>query len=416
MLQLFAFTLGLESGLALEPCVKLPALRMTYSLNALNASSGKAPPKAGIVRFGHEVCLVIALLALVFWLLALFTYSPQDAAWSTSGLANGVVVRNWAGRFGAWLADTSFFGFGYSVWWAVLAAICAWGRSLRRWMRGETLEGRGWRDNLNFWLGLALLLAASTALEWSRLYRLESSLPGHAGGVLGYLLGKAGVGWFGFTGSGLLGIMLLILGAGLVFHFSWGGVAETLGARIDTLVRLGQQHREKVKDVAVGKKAVKERREVFEDLPQSGEEVLQPRPVQIKTPAAPPARQAAPRWPCLQGLVGLDVGAQGAQRSEDAAVFLVVRTQLEAIALADGQRQLQRVNRVQAKAVIEQRGLWVDLRSVHLFQVEAFHQQLGQFELGWGLLRHGYIHLFTEAQQSGIGPRCATVAVHTATL
>ena len=163
---------------------------MTYSLNALNTASAKAPPKAGIVRFGHEVCLVVALLALVFWLLALFTYSPQDAAWSTSGLANGVVVRNWAGRFGAWLADTSYFGFGYSVWWAVLAAVFAWGRSLRRWMRGETLEGHAWRDNLTFWGGLLLLLAASTALEWSRLYRLETHLPGHAGGVMGYLLGN----------------------------------------------------------------------------------------------------------------------------------------------------------------------------------------------------------------------------------
>ncbi|MEG3000827.1 MAG: DNA translocase FtsK 4TM domain-containing protein [Comamonas sp.] len=261
---------------------------MTYSLNALNAASGKAPPKAGIVRFGHEVCLVVALLALVFWLLALFTYSPQDAAWSTSGLANGVVVRNWAGRFGAWLADTSYFGFGYSVWWAVLAAVFAWGRSLRRWMRGETLEGHAWRDNLTFWGGLLLLLAASTALEWSRLYRLEAHLPGHAGGVMGYLLGKAGVGWFGFAGSGLLGIMLMILGLGLVFHFSWGAVAETLGARIDTLVRIGQQHREKVKDVAAGRKAAQERRDVLDDIHIGAEEAYQPKPVQINTPAPPP--------------------------------------------------------------------------------------------------------------------------------
>ncbi|MCK7493975.1 MAG: DNA translocase FtsK 4TM domain-containing protein [Comamonadaceae bacterium] len=40
-----------------------------------------------------------------------------------------------------------------------------------------------------FWVGLALLLAASCALEWTRLYRWEALLPGHAGGVLGYALG-----------------------------------------------------------------------------------------------------------------------------------------------------------------------------------------------------------------------------------
>ena len=41
---------------------------MTYSLNALN-SSGKSAPRAGLARFGHEVSLIVGLLALVFLLL-----------------------------------------------------------------------------------------------------------------------------------------------------------------------------------------------------------------------------------------------------------------------------------------------------------------------------------------------------------
>ena len=61
---------------------------MTYSLNTLNASSsGKSAPRSGAARFGHEIGLVVGLLALVFWLLALVSYSAQDAAWSTSGSA-----------------------------------------------------------------------------------------------------------------------------------------------------------------------------------------------------------------------------------------------------------------------------------------------------------------------------------------
>ena len=63
-----------------------------------------------------------------------------------------------------------------------------------------------------FWAGLVVLMCASTALEWSRLYRFESFLPGHAGGVLGYITGPASVKWLGFTGSGLLGIVLTVLG------------------------------------------------------------------------------------------------------------------------------------------------------------------------------------------------------------
>ena len=43
---------------------------MTYSLNTLNASSGsRAAPRSGAARFGHEIGLVLGLVAWVFWLL-----------------------------------------------------------------------------------------------------------------------------------------------------------------------------------------------------------------------------------------------------------------------------------------------------------------------------------------------------------
>ena len=38
---------------------------------------------------------------------------------------------------------------------------------------------------LAFWGGLMALVCISAALEWSRLYRFEPLLPGHAGGVVG---------------------------------------------------------------------------------------------------------------------------------------------------------------------------------------------------------------------------------------
>ena len=95
---------------------------MTYSLNTLNASSGsRAAPRSGAARFGHEIGLVLGLVAWVFWLLALLSYSAQDAAWSTSGAGQARMVSNWVGRLGAWLADSSYFMLGFSVWWAVVA-------------------------------------------------------------------------------------------------------------------------------------------------------------------------------------------------------------------------------------------------------------------------------------------------------
>ena len=188
---------------------------------------------------------MLGCLALLVWLMALVSYSAQDAAWSTSG--SGQPPSNWLGRLGAWLADGSYVVCGFSVWWCVAAGLRAWFASLARWLRGDDVaEARGarWLRRAGFWLGLALLLCASVALEWSRLYRFEGRLPGnHAGGVLGYALGPLAVKWLGFTGSGLAGVILVVLGIALVFGFSWGHLAERLGAGIDALVQMGRARR-----------------------------------------------------------------------------------------------------------------------------------------------------------------------------
>lgn len=245
-------------------------------------------------RFGHELGLVAGLLALVFWLLALVSYSAQDAAWSTSGLHDSRIMANWAGRLGAWLADSSYFALGFSVWWCVAAGVRAWIASLARWMRGgeSAASAQGpLARRLIFWGGLVLLLCASTALEWSRLYRLEPLLPGHAGGVLGYLTGPAGVKWLGFTGSGLVSVIAVVAGAALVFRFSWGQLAERLGGRIDGLVQVGRARREKAIDQAAGKRAAREREEVVQEERHEIREHAQ-QPVQIIEPVL--ATEAAP--------------------------------------------------------------------------------------------------------------------------
>ncbi|MBY0412199.1 MAG: DNA translocase FtsK 4TM domain-containing protein, partial [Burkholderiaceae bacterium] len=275
---------------------------MTYTFNILNASAAaKSPPLSGAARFGQEIGLVVGLLAWVFWLLALLSYSAQDAAWSTSGASDARGVVNWVGRLGAWLADGSYFALGFSVWWCVAAGAHAWLSSLARWMsageQASEVASPAVR-RLTFWVGLLLLVAASSTLEWSRLYRFESFLPGQAGGVLGYFVGPASVKWLGFTGSGLLSIVLTVLGAALVFRFSWGRIAERLGGRIDTFVHARLARREVAKDVAVGRKAAREREEVvLEEFIEAQENHPQPlkiiEPVLLDEPPSP--RVATPK-------------------------------------------------------------------------------------------------------------------------
>ena len=238
---------------------------MTYSLNTLNTANGAdLPPRSGIVRFAREFGLLLGLLALSFWFISLISYSLQDAAWSTSGGPGS--TRNWGGRLGAWVADLSYFTLGFSVWWCVAAGARAWLASLAGWMRPpqarQAVQGRQPAGGaLVFFLGLVLLLGASCALEWSRLYRLEAQLPGHGGGIVGYFLGPAALQWLGFAGSGLVGIVAGIIGVAAVFRFSWAHVAERVGARVYSLIELRREKREQAEDLALGKQAVRERQE-----------------------------------------------------------------------------------------------------------------------------------------------------------
>jgi DNA segregation ATPase FtsK/SpoIIIE, S-DNA-T family len=258
---------------------------MTYSLQTLQSSQpGQAPgTPAGLARFAREFGLFVGAVALGFWLLALVSYSASDASWSTSGA--GTPLRNWAGRLGAWAADLSYFAFGYSVWWCFAAGVRAWLSALARWLRGEAAHAEdGFHFTTSravFWVGLAVLLAASTALEWSRLYRWEAHLPGHGGGVLGYFTGPASVKWLGFTGSGLVCIALLVIGMSAVFRFSWGHVAERLGARLDGLLQSRREKRELQEDLALGAQAAREREEVvLEEREET--EIHHPTPVPVQ--------------------------------------------------------------------------------------------------------------------------------------
>ncbi|GAB3768886.1 DNA translocase FtsK [Ramlibacter monticola] len=258
---------------------------MTYSLNTLTdaapAASGSRP---GLARFAHETALVLGAVALVFWLLAMLSHSPADAAFSTSG--SGGAIRNWGGRLGAWLADGGFFLLGYSAWWCVAAGVRAWLASLARWMRAEEAappeQGSRWlQRRWTFWVGLALLLLASTGLEWSRLYRFEGRLPDHAGGALGYLVGPAAVQWLGFTGSGLFFVALLVLAMAVVFRFSWSHVAERIGAQVDGFITARREKREIAEDLALGQRAAREREETVQEERIEIEE-HHPKPVLIE--------------------------------------------------------------------------------------------------------------------------------------
>jgi S-DNA-T family DNA segregation ATPase FtsK/SpoIIIE len=244
---------------------------MTFPLGSLRGDGAETAPRlASSPSFAptwREQALL--LTGAVVWLLAvlaLASHSAADPGFSTSG--GGGPIQNRVGAAGAWLADVAFFLVGYSVWWAVLVGARAWLGALAHAMRATGVapesapaKAPAWP----MWLGLALLLAASASLEWTRLYQWETQVAGgNAGGVLGVVLGRASQGLLGFAGSGVLWIAVLVAAASMALGFSWLRVADALGAAIEGLRNRRVERIERAEDARLGAAAIRERDEVLE--------------------------------------------------------------------------------------------------------------------------------------------------------
>jgi S-DNA-T family DNA segregation ATPase FtsK/SpoIIIE len=258
------------------------------SLRADGAAAAGGPGASAAPPWRRQAVLIVSALGWVLFVLAMLTHDAGDAAFTTSG--SGQALRNKVGLAGARVSDLALFLFGFSAWWLVPVALRAWLSALAGLLRdaGPAARPPRWM----FWLGLALLLAASSALEWTRLYRWEVLLPGHAGGVLGYTLGPLSMRWLGFAGSGVLWIATLVVGSALALRFSWLRVADALGARLDGLRERRHDQRALEEDLRLGELAALEREHVG-DLQRADVQDHVPRVIAAAVAETPPSQRVA---------------------------------------------------------------------------------------------------------------------------
>ncbi len=251
-----------------------------------------AEPVENTLRFQFGL-----LLGGVLWLLALLSllsHNRLDAAFTTSG--QHIEPSNWVGHGGAYASDLAQMLFGHSAWWLLAIGLRVWLGALARWLRRDTAvsvtvgaqpaaawQGADVSSPWRFWLGVVLVMCASCALEWTRLYKQELALAGeHAGGILGLSLGHLSSKWLGFNGSGVLWIALLVSGASMALRFSWLDLAERLGAQLERLREKRETQREVAQDIRLGEKAAIERERVVEEVRQ--ELPADPIPIIIEQP------------------------------------------------------------------------------------------------------------------------------------
>jgi S-DNA-T family DNA segregation ATPase FtsK/SpoIIIE len=244
---------------------------MTFPLGSLRGDGAESAPlsrssASASPHWRDQVALLVGAVVWLLALLALATHSAADPGFSTSG--DGSAIHNRVGLVGAWLSDFAFFLIGYSAWWAIVVGARAWLGRLARALRASADAPAPPPSSVpawTMWLGLAMLLAASASLEWTRLYQWEGQVAGgHAGGVLGLVLGRASQNLLGFIGSGVFWIAVLVAGASLALRFSWLRVADAIGAWIETLRTRRVARIERAEDARLGAAAIRERGEELE--------------------------------------------------------------------------------------------------------------------------------------------------------
>ncbi|WP_293995785.1 DNA translocase FtsK [Sphaerotilus sp.] len=269
---------------------------MTYPLGSLRSSaSAQTPaPQAPATsspptpRWRLQVGITLGGTLLLLWVLAMLSHHPGDAAFSTSG--DGQRLRNHVGVAGAWASDLSFVLFGLSAWWGLLFGARAWLSVVARLLRADLapVDPVGpvhWRPQWLTWVGLALLLMASAALEWTRLYQFEGQVAGaHAGGVLGAVLGPSSMRLLGFVGSGVLWIVVLLLALAWAFRFSWLGLAERIGGWFDGWRERYQLYRKEAEDKRIGAEA---QVQMQRQMSRERDAVAVTAPAPLDTPTAP---------------------------------------------------------------------------------------------------------------------------------
>jgi S-DNA-T family DNA segregation ATPase FtsK/SpoIIIE len=244
-----------------------------------------------IKRLVAEGGLISWIVLCVILLLALLTYSANDASWghaTTSGQ-----VANAVGPVGANTADMflRFFG-AISYLFPVLLAL----RALQI-LRTHFLRESDEFDSVTFILrliGFALVMISATSLANIQFADMAHSYPEGPGGILGKSIGDASMAAFSYTGSTLILMALFLFGLTVFADISWIQLIDRIGSSaIDLSHRFSSYMAERKRnkeELRQSQEALSERQVKVEAVAKSKKQRLPPT---IKTPAAKP--QVSPR-------------------------------------------------------------------------------------------------------------------------
>ena len=184
-----------------------------------------------LLRLGWIVALVTGCLTAT----AFLSYTPTDAAFSTTGAA---MPENLCGLWGAWTSDALYWSLGVAAWWVPVALFIYGAVWLHLSLTGQREMALKPFSSV---AGFAMLLASSAGLAVLQLSYLGQDLPMGAGGLVGRGIAANSAPFFGVWGATFILSVVLIFGLSLAFHFSWFVAVEKIGGAIEGAVVWGHQ-------------------------------------------------------------------------------------------------------------------------------------------------------------------------------
>ena len=184
--------------------------------------------QAASAKLVKEAWWLVLVLVGLYIVVILFTYNPKDPSFSYMA-ADNVAIHNSGGNVGARLSDMMLFLFGFSAWWwAVLAFYAMW----LVYLKLEAVDASEKPFLLFNFIGFAILLMASCALEAGHLINLPATLPIDPGGMLGTSVDSLLRTMFGYVGSSMFLLLMFVVGFSIFTGWSWIMLTEKFGAGI----------------------------------------------------------------------------------------------------------------------------------------------------------------------------------------
>ena len=214
-----------------------------------------------VVRYIKEISFIFMVAGALFIALALFTYHPEDPGWTQA--VSVTEIHNDGGIVGAWIANVLLYLFGYPGYLFPLVFIFDGWRIFKS-RRDDTTASRLLVALRVF--GFILLFCGCCALAWLHI-GAGGGLPEHlpdqassAGGILGLALGPFLFDVFGYAGSSLLMLAMLLAGMTLYSGMSWLWLIEKTGyltlRTIDKIIIYTDKITQYIKSMEVKKERV----------------------------------------------------------------------------------------------------------------------------------------------------------------